>query len=303
MTLDQLTVLEAVVETGSFRAAAERLHRVQSAVSYAIKTLESSLGVRLFSREEYRPKLTAQGRAVYQRAQRVLEGSRELIAMAGHLRAGEEPLLRMDVAPTCPMKPLVPVFEHLRLQHPATQLAISSETFGGEQLVLEGSADLAITDMIRQDQALETALWAEVTLFPVASAHHPLATLPEEDLDGNQLARHVQVLVSRGSHGQRRTTRGVLEGASTWAVADFDAKKTLLLSGLGWGNMPQHLIEEELASGVLQRLRIQGLEAVQVLLHLVRRRAKSRGPVAAQLWQTLVDGVESPRFTSSRPED
>ena len=37
MTLDQLKVLAAIVETGSFRAAADRLHRAQSAVSYAIK--------------------------------------------------------------------------------------------------------------------------------------------------------------------------------------------------------------------------------------------------------------------------
>ena len=57
-TLDQLLVLESVVRVGTFAGAAKELHRVTSAVSYAIKTLEEALGVPLFAREGRRAALT-----------------------------------------------------------------------------------------------------------------------------------------------------------------------------------------------------------------------------------------------------
>jgi len=64
-TLDQLLVLLAVVETGSFTAAAKRLGRATSAVSYAIDTLERQLALSLFDRGTTRkPKLTQHGEAI-----------------------------------------------------------------------------------------------------------------------------------------------------------------------------------------------------------------------------------------------
>ncbi len=46
-TLDQLRVLIAVVETGSFAAAARKLNRATSVVSYTIANLEAQLGLTL----------------------------------------------------------------------------------------------------------------------------------------------------------------------------------------------------------------------------------------------------------------
>ena len=50
-TLDQLRVFLTVVETGSFAAAARKLNRATSVVSYSIANLEAQLGVSLFDRE------------------------------------------------------------------------------------------------------------------------------------------------------------------------------------------------------------------------------------------------------------
>ncbi len=64
-SVDQLLVLLSVAEAGSFTAAAKRLGRATSAVSYAIDTLEAQLGLSLFDRGTTRkPKLTQQGEAV-----------------------------------------------------------------------------------------------------------------------------------------------------------------------------------------------------------------------------------------------
>ena len=60
LTLDQLRVLIAVAETGSFSAAARQLGRVQSAVSQAVATLEDILGTALFDRYGKTPSSTRQ---------------------------------------------------------------------------------------------------------------------------------------------------------------------------------------------------------------------------------------------------
>ena len=71
-SIDQLLVLLTVAEAGSFTAAAKRLGRATSAISYAIDTLEEQLGLSLFDRGTTRkPKLTQHGEAVVSEARAV----------------------------------------------------------------------------------------------------------------------------------------------------------------------------------------------------------------------------------------
>ena len=49
MKHDQLVALEAIVSTGTFRGAAERLNKSQSAISHTIRQLEEELELELFS--------------------------------------------------------------------------------------------------------------------------------------------------------------------------------------------------------------------------------------------------------------
>ena len=75
LTLDQMRVLIAVAETGSFSAAARKLGRVQSAISQAVQSLESALGTPLFEREGKLPKLNDAGRVILQDARLVVDGA------------------------------------------------------------------------------------------------------------------------------------------------------------------------------------------------------------------------------------
>lgn len=61
----------AVVECGSFSAAGKALFMSQSAVSQQINNLEEELGVQLFDRNHYRPKLTDAGQFYYQEVKRL----------------------------------------------------------------------------------------------------------------------------------------------------------------------------------------------------------------------------------------
>ncbi|MGB5803872.1 MAG: LysR family transcriptional regulator, partial [Vibrio anguillarum] len=72
MTLDQLLMFKTVAEAGSLKAASDKLHKTQPAISQSIKQLESQLDLILFNREGYRLAITEQGRKLLQHTQRVL---------------------------------------------------------------------------------------------------------------------------------------------------------------------------------------------------------------------------------------
>ena len=61
VTLDQWNALVAVVESGGYAQASERLHRSQSTVTYTIKKLEESLGVTVLELRGRKAHLTPTG--------------------------------------------------------------------------------------------------------------------------------------------------------------------------------------------------------------------------------------------------
>ena len=91
LTLDQLRVLVAVAETGSFSAAARRLGRVQSAISQTVQSLESALGIAVFERAGKTPKLSDAGRVILDDARHLLRGADTLRARAESIAADVEP--------------------------------------------------------------------------------------------------------------------------------------------------------------------------------------------------------------------
>src|SRR5471032_1688050 len=90
-TLDQIAVFLAVVETGSFAAAARKLRRATSVISYAVANLESRLGVTLFTRIGTRkPVLTDAGRVLLSDSRVIAMGLDALLARAKELTEGME---------------------------------------------------------------------------------------------------------------------------------------------------------------------------------------------------------------------
>lgn len=75
---EELQVFAAVVETGSFTAAAERLDIAKSAVSRRVASLEERLGVQLLRRTTRRQNLTDAGKALYERSTRILSDLEEI---------------------------------------------------------------------------------------------------------------------------------------------------------------------------------------------------------------------------------
>lgn len=102
-SLDQLKIMVAVVDTGSFSAAAKILHRSQPVVSYAIGNLEAQLGITLFERKGQRPVLTDAGKTVLAYARRISLVTDEMRAGVSGLIQGVES--EVSISTTCCSRP------------------------------------------------------------------------------------------------------------------------------------------------------------------------------------------------------
>lgn len=95
--LRQLRYFVAVAESGSFRAASDRLHVSQPPLSRQVADLEHSLGARLLDRSAAGVTLTPAGRTVFRRATALLRDAEALAACVAPARSGDARQLRIGV--------------------------------------------------------------------------------------------------------------------------------------------------------------------------------------------------------------
>jgi DNA-binding transcriptional LysR family regulator len=257
VTLDQLRMFIAVVETQSFSAAGRRLGRAQSVVSQAVANLEAQLGVALFSREGRYPALTEAGTLLLADAQAVTGSLAALKARARGMAAGVEPELSVAVDVMFPMSVLTRAAAGFGAAFPATPLRLYVEALGGvAQAVLEGQCQLGIIGTLPLSTptlAAERLLGVEIVF--VAAPSHSLGQITEP-IPQAELAKHVQlVLTDRTELSKGREFRVL--SPRTWRLADLGAKHAFLLAGLGWGGMPLEMVARDLAEGSLRELNLQ----------------------------------------------
>ena len=288
ITYEQLVVLHAIVTEGTFRGAAERLNKSQSAVSHMLKKLETQIDIVLLSREEYRPTLTPAGEVFFRQATRVMQQMKELNIVAKNLNARQEPEVFLAVTATFPLKPVLEVIGTIRDRFPATNIRLSRESMGGPiERLLRNDADIIIATMdgVPVDQ-VEALSFAQVTIVPVAHPDfEPARSSHMKTI--SEMQSYTQVVVADSSSGEFAQSRDLLPGGLRWTVSDFIAKKEVLLAKLGWGGIPTHMIEDELARGALVALNVEGYEKRQSQLFQMRKRDTDVGIVAQSIWEKL----------------
>lgn len=281
-SFDQLRVFLAVVEAGSFAGAARRLGRATSVVSYAIGNLEAQLGVALFDREgTKRPRLTEAGQAVLSEARAIAHGMDGLRAKVRGLHRGleSEVHLALDVMlPACRMLDALKAFSE---EFPTVTLRLHVEALGAvTQMVLERRAGLGVTGTVLGSFAgLESVALGHVELVPVAAPDHPLARGRNAVGAGRE---HIQLVLTDRSPLTEGQDYGVI-GMRSWRLADLGAKHMLLRGGIGWGNMPLPVVQEDLAAGRLVRLDMPELQSTPYHLQAIYRTETPPGPAASWL--------------------
>ncbi|TWA81605.1 DNA-binding transcriptional LysR family regulator [Azospirillum brasilense] len=282
-TFDQLRVFLTVVDTGSFAGAARKLGRATSVISYSIANLEMQLGVSLFDRETTRrPQLTDAGRAVLSEARTIANGMGSLRAKVKGLIEGleSEVLLALDVM--LPAWRVVDALKAFRETYPTVTLRLHVEALGAvTQMVLNRAATIGISGPLDMEiDGIERIGVGFVELVPVAAPSHPLALAGRNPPGAGR--EHVQLVLTDRSTLTQGWEFAVI-GTRTWRLADLGSKHMLLREGIGWGNMPLPMIQEDLDAGRLVRLDMPDCKGGPYRLQAVHRTDSPPGPAASFL--------------------
>ncbi|WP_421869269.1 LysR family transcriptional regulator [Motiliproteus sp.] len=289
MTNDQLRAFVAVVEQGSFRAAANHIHKTQPSVSAAVATLEQQFDFQLFSRDSYRPSLTTEGKTFYRQAKQLLGRVSELESLGHHLARGAVPSLSISLSAMCALPPGLERIRRFCDRQPQLQLNIATEHLSGVlEKLLNESADLAIGPHTGLDDRFEFVEISRLTMITVARPGFidlaADATIPQ-----HLLRKRPHILLSDTGSVAPFDHINVLPGGQRWYVSDYMMKKSLLLAGMGWARTPLHMVEAELKNGELTALKVENFNyRSQVPIYLIRLRDQARSGLAKEFWQQML---------------
>ncbi|MBN9371912.1 LysR family transcriptional regulator [Hydrogenophaga sp. YM1] len=254
-TSDNLRTFLAVLDTGSFSAAARQLGRVPSAVSMAIAQLEAELDLVLFDRRAREPRPTDVARALEPQARQIASQLRRLGAHAQALHQGLERQLTIAIAPELLSAPWSRSLAVLAEEFPALLVEVlSAPQADALRMLHAGEAQLALvferpgSDEREGFQELGTELFVAVI-----AADHPEALARQGALQLNDLIEIRQIAVA--SRDPRGRDPRMLLSRHLWRTDSHLATLSLVQAGLGWAYLPRRLIEPLVAAGGLTEIR------------------------------------------------
>lgn len=302
VTINQLRAFVAVCDQGSFSGAARKLRRAQSAISHAIKALESAFDVELFERNTRKAQLTAAGRSLLPDARAIISRTEEMKNRADSIARAGVPQVSVAVDAYFPRAHLIDCLRTLQAGFRTAAINLRITTMqGGENLVLERVCALAVTiENVPEvnPEAIERRWLCEAEMVTVCAPSHPLASTPRP-IPMDEFGRHIQIVVTDNQPGAEKTQQGVA-GKRQWLVNDLGAKRDLLKAGLGWGHLPRHLVGEDLASGQLVELERRAWHIRPLTFVISQRRGYDLSPCESRLVELLGKPQRIPKEASRR---
>jgi len=249
---EELSLLDAIRETGSLSRAAARLGKAPSTVSHAARQLETRFDALLFDRRRYRLQLTPAGHLLADEASRLMLDVSRLAQRVKQIASGWEDRLWIVCDEILEFETLLPVVQAFDALDSGVALRITHEVLGGTwEALRDGRADLII-GATNEPPAIPGLRWFELGVMQwvfAVSPRHPLAAV-RGPLKRDQIAAHRAVVVADSSRSAGRAY-GVLGGQTAFAVPTMRAKILAQRQGLGTGWVPRHRVQSLLARGEL----------------------------------------------------
>lgn len=252
LSFTHLEALIAIAESGSFRAAAERLNITQPTVSMRIRELEQTLNTQLFDRSTYRPQLTADGRDILKYAQRMMVLMREMraVPLGG---AGLLGTIRLGAADTFALTCLPALLARLDHRFPKLNVALDIDhSVRLNEKLRRGELDIAFLTAPPPDPGVVTEDLVPIELVWVAS---PRLGLPRDRITPADL-RDVPIITNPEPSLLYRTLlawfgEARVEPARLSTCSSLSYMVHLAAAGVGASLLPSAILQPEIESGVL----------------------------------------------------
>lgn len=251
-TLDQFRVLVSVAECGSFTAAAAQRNVEVSAVSRAVRELETEIGMPLFDRLARGVRLTVAGRSLVVSARDILERVNQARLDARRAGTGRDRQLALGFVWSATCRPLVELLKEFASEYPS--IAVDLVEDGGDELIgrlRSERLDVAITatdpppfERLREVSPLRSfPLWIE-----------PLAVLVPggasvEQVTWEEISRHR--LLCRTLDDWPRFAQHVRRAGGPSLTFETHTVSQegilgLVAAGFGWAVLPRNLVHAPL---------------------------------------------------------
>lgn len=297
MELRQLKTFRAVAALQSFNKAALALDYAQSTVSEQIKSLEGSLGVRLFDRTNRRVSLTQSGEMLLQYAQKMIDIEEEA---RSEITEQEEPhgSLSIRTPETVSTYYLPRILKAFRERCPKVGLNFARCTFYGlQQELASGIIDLAFLladeSLLVPDTKTETLL--KLPLVVVARADHPLTS--RQSVDIQDLVDQPILLPSEDCSYrialERMITGEHVEPAAIINLNSIEAIRRCVTAGVGITLATEIAVRDDVRSGELSVLPWMG-EQAETNLQMIWHESKWISPILQAFMETVRESVAAP---------
>ncbi|MCC7450846.1 MAG: LysR family transcriptional regulator [Anaerolineae bacterium] len=269
LSLYKLEVFSAVVESGSFSGAADRLYLTQPAVSQHIQDLEARLGVKLFKRGRRGVSLTAAGETLRDYTScilRLVAEAESAVTNVEQLSGGQ---IRIGATPGAGMYLLPDWMRAFQRRFP--NLAISLTTDVTAQVIagiLNHTLDMGFIEGEPDNNGrLAQLVLQEVSQYVIVGQGHDWCgreTIAIHDLNG-------QPFITRTRNSQTRAWLDQLMneyGVTVNVVAEFDnpeAIKQAVISGMGLAIMPEYVVRRERDLRLLRAVPVADAALVRTL--------------------------------------
>lgn len=182
----------------------------------------------------------------------MLAAERDLEAVCHAIRTGWEPRLRIVFDGLFPASSVLRHVARIAAPRTPTRVEVFAEFLSGVEDTFERTdADLMVSVLPPGQTRLQATALPPITAYLVAHRDHPLAGAKR--VTAASLAAH-PLLTVRGSDPRLLLATAGLEQSSTIHLNDFHTKKEAILAGMGFGWLPEYLIERELHLGVLVKV-------------------------------------------------
>lgn len=291
---DSVEVFLAVLDHGSFSAAARALRRVPSAVSMAIAQLEAELDLPLFDRAGREPRPTAAARSLEPQARLLAAQLKALQVHALGLTQGLEERLTLAIAPELLSARWSAPLALLAQEHPLLEVEVlAAPQADALEMLHNGRAQLALVferPSIDGREGFQEV--ASELLVAVIAPDHPVLVANGHRLREQHLTTTRQVVVAGRDPGSR-DPRFVF-ARHTWRSDSAQAALSLIAAGVGWGWLPRSFAQPHIAAGALVEVAFENLSnGLDLWVDVVWSRERPLG-LGAQRFVDLIGREPAP---------